>query len=147
MNVALRELIDSDVEPLHRFQSDPRVTSMAVVSPRSRSEFEAHLAKLRVDASVCFRVIVVDGEVAGTMGSFDRGTRQVGYLLGPPFWGRGVATKALALLLQIDLKRPLHGEVATTNMGSRRVLEKCGFVFEKTEVEPDGVQIEVLRLS
>ena len=44
------------------------------------------------------------------------------------FWGRGLATAALAEFVEELDTRPLHAWVATSNVGSIRVLEKCGFV-------------------
>jgi len=43
-----------------------------------------------------------------------------------PWWGRGVATRALALLVDEVSVRP-HAYVAAHNVGSIRVLGKCGF--------------------
>jgi hypothetical protein len=54
--------------------------------------------------------------------------REVGYWLGREFWGQGIATQALALFLEEEPTRPLVAHVAKHNIGSRRVLEKCGFV-------------------
>ena len=56
------------------------------------------------------------------------GEREVGYWLGKEFWGKGIATKALAEFLKIIETRPLYAHVAKHNIGSRRVLEKCGFM-------------------
>ena len=55
------------------------------------------------------------------------GEREVGYWLGKEFWGKGIATKALAEFLKIIETRPLYAHVAKHNIGSRRILEKCGF--------------------
>ena len=84
--------------------------------------------------------------VAGSVLSFERGgLREVGYWIGRAYWGKGIATRALAALLEEDTKRPLHARVAGDNLGSVRVLEKCGFeridskrVFDETR----GAEIE-----
>ena len=57
---------------------------------------------------------------------FDRdGKRLVGYWIGREFWGKGLATKALAELLAEVTARPLHAYVATTqsrlDQGAREV--------------------------
>ena len=57
------------------------------------------------------------------------GKREVGYWIGREFWGKGIATQALSELLRCIEMRPLYGHVAKHNIGSRRVLEKCGFAF------------------
>ena len=67
--------------------------------------------------------------VAGNIGSWEQdGKRFVGYWVGREFWGKGVATRALQEFVGEVTKRPLHAWVAASNVGSIRVLEKCGFV-------------------
>ena len=71
----------------------------------------------------------MDGEVAGNIGSWEQDGRQlVGYWLGREFWGRGLATGRARGAVQELETRPLHAWVAASNVGSIRVLEKCGFV-------------------
>ncbi len=55
------------------------------------------------------------------------GTLEVSYWLGRRFWGQGIATEALLQLLTVVVARPLTAHVAHDNVGSLRVLEKCGF--------------------
>lgn len=72
--------------------------------------------------------MVVDGQVAGNVVCWETlGVREVGYWIGRAFWGRGIATKALALFLTEMTTRPVFAYVAAHNVGSIRVLEKCGF--------------------
>ena len=59
---------------------------------------------------------------------------EVGYWLGEPFWGRGIATRALRAFSEyafanFDLVR-LYAIVFEWNPASARVLEKAGFTFE-----------------
>ena len=69
-----------------------------------------------------------DGVTAGNLGSWEDGGQQLlGYWIWRPFWGRGIATKALALFVDEVSTRPLHAHVVRHNVGSIRVLEKCGF--------------------
>ena len=99
------------------------------------------------------RVIVVDDDVAGTIGSWgESGEREVTYWIGRPYWGKGIATGALTAFLAVDRSRPLHARVASDNVASRRVLEKCGFRVVATErgfAEARSAEIEdlVLRLD
>lgn len=44
------------------------------------------------------------------------------------FWGLGIASKALDKFLTLETQRPIFGRVAFDNIGSQKVLEKCGFV-------------------
>jgi RimJ/RimL family protein N-acetyltransferase len=108
---------------------------------------------LRADATVLARAIVVDDEVAGTIGSWgDPGEREVTYWIGRSYWGKGIATEALTALLAVDRSRPLHARVASDNVASRRVLEKCGFrviARQRGVAEARSAEIEelVLRLD
>ncbi len=51
---------------------------------------------------------------------------EVTYWLGREFWGRGLATQALQRMLHLVVARPLFASAATDNLGSMRVLQKCG---------------------
>ena len=63
-----------------------------------------------------------------------RRSGEVGYWLGEPFWGRGVATACLRAFteyafLRFDLVR-IYGYVYEWNRASARVMEKAGYVCE-----------------
>ena len=79
------------------------------------------------------------------------GEREVGYWLGKEFWGKGIATQALAEYVNIVQTRPLMAHVARHNVGSRRVLEKCGFkaIGEDKYTNPAGVEVKefILKLE
>jgi RimJ/RimL family protein N-acetyltransferase len=51
----------------------------------------------------------------------------VTYWIGRTHWGKGVATCALRAFLDLETTRPLYAAAAADNIGSLRVLEKCGF--------------------
>jgi RimJ/RimL family protein N-acetyltransferase len=63
-----------------------------------------------------------------------RRSAEIGYWLAVPFWGQGIATRAVRALTDwafanLDLIRIFAG-VFETNPASARVLEKAGFTFE-----------------
>ena len=63
-----------------------------------------------------------------------RRSAEVGFWLGEPFWGKGIASTALKALTEyafesFDLIR-LQANVFEWNLASARVLEKCGFICE-----------------
>jgi RimJ/RimL family protein N-acetyltransferase len=150
-NVALRDVTDDDLPILFEHQLDPEASRMAAFAPRDREAFMAHWAKILPDRSVLVRTIVVDGQVAGNIVSFDRlGEREVGYWIGRDHWGKGIATAALAEFLLLDANRPLYARVARQNVPSIRVLEKCGFTIAEDGSAPtldDGVEEVVLKLD
>ena len=68
----------------------------------------------------------------------------IGYWLGRPFWGRGVASRALVDFVSQIPRRPLHAYVAKSNVASIRVLEKCGFAVsgeEHRSAAPTGGEV------
>lgn len=135
-NVELRAVIESDLPVFLIQQQDPQATAMAAFPARDRDAHFAHWTRILADQTNILRTIVVDGEVAGNIVSWDQaGKREVGYWLGREFWGRGIATRALSLFLEQVAARPLYAYVAKHNLASRRVLEKCGFVV----IGADGV--------
>ena len=131
MRLTLRELRDEDLPVLFEQWADPVSVQMAAFTAADHLEpdaFERRWSRLRADPKVLTRVVVVDDEVAGTVGSWgEDGEREVTYWIGRSYWGRGIATEALGALLAVDRSRPLHAHVAADNLASRRVLEKCGF--------------------
>ena len=137
----LREVREDDLDTLFEQQREPEATAMALFPAREREAFDAHWRRVLANDRNVVRVIEVDGEVAGNIGSWEQdGRRLIGYWLGREFWGRGLATAALAEFVQELEVRPLHAWVATSNVGSIRVLEKCGFV----EIDSRTTDVEEL---
>lgn len=152
--VTVREVTDADLPILYEQQLDPEATRMAAFASRAREPFMAHWARIRINPAEVVRTIVCDGAVAGNIVSWGPGDkREIGYWLGREYWGRGIATQALAAFLNVVRERPLWAHVAGHNIGSRRVLEKCGFVFVRREMgppaEPGGEDVPeiILRLK
>lgn len=58
----------------------------------------------------------------------------VGYIVGPDFWGQGIATEALSHLVDISLDKPaiwrVYATTDTDNTASARVMEKAGMQRE-----------------
>jgi RimJ/RimL family protein N-acetyltransferase len=137
MQCSLRKLRDEDLPVLFEQWADPVAAHMAAFTApdhMDREAFERRWTRLRADETVINRVIVVDGDVAGSIGSWgDPGEREVTYWIGRSYWGKGIATCALNAFLTVDPSRPLHARVAYDNVASRRVLEKCGFRVVATE--------------
>ena len=151
--VQLRDVAESDLPILFEQQSDPEANRMAAVPARDRDAFAAHWTKILADASITIQTILFDGQVAGHVLCFERGGKiQVGYWLGKDYWGKGIATRALAAFLPHVKTRPLYAFAAKHNVGSLRVLEKCGFAIcgeAKNIYNAPGEEIEdfVLRLD
>jgi RimJ/RimL family protein N-acetyltransferase len=149
-SVNLRDVRDDDLPIFLEHQADPDANRMASFEARDPETFMAHWAKILRDETVVVRTIEFEGRVAGNVVSWEHdGERDVGYWIGREHWGKGVATAALGAFLDELDTRPLHAHVATHNIGSIRVLEKCGFerTGEATPVDGDGVQELLLKLD
>jgi RimJ/RimL family protein N-acetyltransferase len=149
MGGVLRDVLEDDLEVFFEHQNDPEAIQMAVWPPRARDAFFEHWRKILGDESLVAKTILSDDDVAGNIGCWERdGKRYVGYWLGREFWGQGLATRALAELVQ-ELDRPVYAEVAATNVGSVRVLEKCGFTVVDRTTEQDETfgEIELLVME
>jgi RimJ/RimL family protein N-acetyltransferase len=140
-DVTLRETIDADLGTLFVFQADPEASAMAAFPSRDLPAFLEHEAKIKADPSSIKRTIIADAGVVGWIGSWeDEGDRDVGFWIGRDHWGNGYATAALLAFLDVDLHRPLHAHVVDHNIGSRRVLEKCGFILDHSAQEEDVLE-------
>ena len=148
--ILLRDVAESDLPILFEQQLDPEATAMAAFPARDKEAFYAHSRKIMADRSLVFKVVVSDDQVAGSFFSWEmEGNWEVGYWLGREFWGKGIATRALAEYLKSTTTRPLSAHVAKHNIGSRRVLEKCGFTVtgEDSYTNPAGVRVEEFVLT
>ncbi len=126
--VRLRATRPADVPVLFTLQNDPEANQMAGTKPRSREAFFAVWEKIFADPNVRSRVIEVDGIIVGGVSCFQaEGRDALGYWIAKQHWGRGIASRAVAVFLQEETRRPLHATARRTNTRSLRVLEKCGF--------------------
>ncbi len=152
----LRLTTPADLETLFTQQLDAATNLMAGTKPRSREAFFATWDKIFADmndpaqknsASIIVpRVMIHDGEagteIVGTINRFHRDSKNfVGYFIARPHWGKGFASKALALLLgelsHMPQPRPLYANTAATNVASIKVLQKNGFRYVNSTFEPE----------
>jgi len=104
--------------------------------------------------------IEVDDQVIGCIGAREdsgafRCNAEVGYWIGRPFWGRGIATEALALVTawawsaRPELTR-LYAPIFAWNQASQRVAAKCGYVLEgllRQSAIKDGKLIDLAQYA
>jgi RimJ/RimL family protein N-acetyltransferase len=131
VGITLREVRDEDLPLLFEQWADPVAAHVAAFTAPDHVDPEAFArrwARLRSDETILNRAIDLDGDIAGTIGSWGQpGERELTYWIGRSYWGKGIATDALTAFLALELSRPLYARVASDNVASRRVLEKCGF--------------------
>jgi RimJ/RimL family protein N-acetyltransferase len=146
----LRDVVETDLPIFYEQQLDPESTRMAGVPGRSEwAVFLEHWkTKVLANPAGCRQTIVWNERVVGNIVSWPQDElRLVGYWIGREYWGKGIATAALAEFLRHDRARPLHAIVAPHNIGSMRVLEKCGFVRMENASASDPVHEYMYRLD
>jgi RimJ/RimL family protein N-acetyltransferase len=122
---------------MYELQLDPESNRMAITIPRIGEAFDSHWAKALNDPRITARAVLVGEALVGYISCFPvDGQDHVGYWIDRAYWGMGMASRALHLLLREVTKRPLVATAATSNGASLRVLQKCGFVVEQVRLSP-----------
>lgn len=95
-------------------------------------------AARKMDPETFFAIAVDDAAIGGIgfvlQADVDRMSAEIGYWIGEPFWGRGIATEALVAVTRYAVEQ--HGLTRifavpfAYNTASCRVLEKAGYVLE-----------------
>lgn len=143
MNIVLRSWQVSDTEALCRLANNTKIFDyVRDIFPSPYTLKNAHewiALNAGVEPLLNF-VIEVNGDFAGSIGmvpktDIERNNMEIGYWLGEPYWGRGIATKAVELICEIIWKKypfvnRIYAETFETNPSSMRVLEKNGFLLE-----------------
>lgn len=136
----LRGFRESDLESLCRHANNPRVSAQLrdrFPYPYTREDGLRWLEAVR-DQEVVWAIATED-ELIGAVGlvlqeDVYRRSAEIGYWLGEPYWGRGIATEAVRevtrhALEELGLIR-VFAQIFETNPASMRVLEKAGYVRE-----------------
>ncbi|HMS65118.1 MAG TPA: GNAT family N-acetyltransferase [Ignavibacteria bacterium] len=129
---SIRQTEIADLEHFFTFQLDKEAIFLAAFTskdPGNKSAYIEKYTKLLNDPTVNHQTIIVDNIIAGSVSKFEMdGHSEITYWIDRKFWGKGVATSALGKLLEIENMRPVFARVAFDNIGSQKVLEKCGFI-------------------
>ena len=130
--VKLRKTEKSDLELLFQFQLDKEANYLAAFTSKDPTDKKAYFekfTKILNDPTINNQTILVDETIVGSIAKFEmKGDTEITYWIDRNFWGKGIATTALENFLSIENTRPIFGRVAFDNLGSQKVLEKCGFV-------------------
>lgn len=145
--VVLREVSEQDVQTFYENQLDPAAIRMAAFPAKDRETHFSHWRKTMTDEAVCARTVLFEGDIAGYVVSWsENDEHKVGYWIARVYWGKGIATDALSQFLRVDPTRPILGYVIKHNVGSIRVLEKCGFTVDSAHPGAEGHEV-VLTLT
>jgi len=137
LKIKLRPTEISDLDILFKFQMDKESGYLAAFMPKNPTDKIAYIkkyTKLLEDSTVNNQTIVLDNIIVGSIAKFVmEGNLEITYWIDKKFWGQGIATKTLKVFLKTETNRPIVGRVAFDNLGSQKVLEKCGFVKVGTD--------------
>lgn len=142
--IALRPVLATDLPILFQHQLDPEAVAMSAYPSKDRGEFMRHWEEIIKNKSITARAIIYKEKVAGHIICWKEGKyeQRVGYWIGKEFWRRGIASAAVAELLELVKIRPLFAEVANHNLSSQKVLQKNGFTLHD-----EGVKISMYKLE
>lgn len=142
--------LPQDLPELSALHADPLVMrymrSGIEDEPRTRARLTTYLREQTERGWTKWRVVDRTGRMIGRAGFklSDAGAhRELGYLLEPAQWGRGLATELARALVRWHHQHPdglqpaLYAYAFAANTASRRVLEKSGFVLAGRS-EDDG---------
>lgn len=143
MQFALRKWWPDDAENIAKFANNKRIADYlrdGFPNPYTLSDAQNFIRSMGLDSDtrIC-RAIDIGGEAAGSIGVFlkedvYRKSAEIGYWLGEPFWGQGIATEAIRQMCDMAYRKfdivRIYAEPYAHNTGSRRALEKAGFTLE-----------------
>lgn len=159
-NVILREWEETDAERLAEIANNKKIYDNlrdAFPHPYSIDDARKYIAQMRNSDNKLSKVfaIKVDGKVIGNIGAIFkediyRKNAEIGYFLAEEYWGKGIMTKAIKMLIayifeNFDIIR-IYAEPFSRNTGSRRCLEKAGFRLE-AELKCDAVKNGIIENS
>ncbi|MFC3616519.1 GNAT family N-acetyltransferase [Lutimaribacter marinistellae] len=129
----LRSGRSDDLDPLHEIFSDPRAMRYWDRPPHTElSETRSFLERFMTGPSDDrFEFILdLDGRCIGKAGVW--GAPEIGYILQPDLWGRGLAHEALCAVLPRAFERfsdlpELTAQIDPRNTASEKLLRKLGF--------------------
>lgn len=166
MDISIVQLQATDAKKLFEFELENRVFFEKMVPTRGEDYYHFETFQGRHDAlldeqsqGISFFYLIKDenDSILGRMNLVDidkvQGVAHIGYRIGEPYTGKGIAVKALALLLENVRKMSiskLMAQTTTTNIASQKILEKNGFIhvnLSDEEFEINGQQFKFTYYS
>ena len=165
--ILLRPWRESDAAALFKYASDPEVGPRAGWPPHRSVEESLDIIRNVFSGEGMWAVELKEtGEPIGCAGYLPASHSnlaiaetecEVGYWIARPYWGQGICTEALKLVIDhcFNVKgfTVLWGDCFPENPASGRVMEKCGFVDTGKEVLCPSLEVgadrpvRVLRLD
>lgn len=141
-NVILRPLRTSDIPRFAALANNKKIWDNVrnrMPHPYTEADAEAFIQLAQTPDDPTIRAILLDGELVGVTGLHPaqdvyEGTAELGYWIGEPYWGKGLASLAVEQMIQVGFKelglRRIYASVYAFNKASMRILEKNGFEQE-----------------
>lgn len=140
--ILLRRWHEEDAESLYTYASDPEVGPRAGWPPHKSVEESREIIRTMFAGEGMWAVVLASSDEAiGCVGylasdasnlAITDGQCEVGYWIARPYWGNGICTEAMRMIVDYCFKvkgfSTLWGSHFPDNPASRRVMEKCGFV-------------------
>ena len=128
----LRRAVATDVDAMHRIMSNPVAMRYWSTPPHVDVGETAKWLASMIDAEPSESddfIVTLDGSVIGKLGAWK--LPEIGFLIAPDFWGRSIASEAMAAF--IDRRRrlgstELKADVDPRNAASLRLIKRHGFV-------------------
>ena len=142
MEFLLRPWKIDDIENLARHANNPKIPKWLMdgfPNPYTKEDAEAFIKKQLEANPIQGMAIEVKGEAVGAIGihpqkNIFRKNAEMGYWLAEPFWGHGIMTGAIREMVSYAFKTfdvtRIFARPFGTNIGSKRALEKAGFILE-----------------
>ncbi|KAI0484804.1 acetyltransferase [Xylariaceae sp. FL0804] len=145
---AVRPWVPSDAAALAALANDPQLTATmrdSFPAPYTLAVAEGWIASCTAAEPMChFAIVTPAGELCGSLGlqpprgdSVYRGTRELGYWVGRPFWRRGIVGAAAKAFVRWAFANfpdtwRIEASVVEGNTASERALLGAGFTKEGT---------------
>ena len=129
--IELSKTTVEDLETLFVFQTDPEANRMAAFTAEDPNDKEFYMKKwtgIVGNPEIRMETVRLNNQIIGSVAQFIMFEKpMVAYWIDRKYWGKGLATESLRAFLKGSTVRPLFARIAHDNIGSQRVLEKCGF--------------------
>lgn len=143
--VYLQGLEEKHWKDVHEYVSQDKVCQYQPWDPNTEQESQNFVKQVIIDANKEVRsrfvfaiVLKENGKMIGAgefnIRDFTNKVGEIGYIVNPDYWGKGIATEVAKQLIEFGFKEfNLHRIYATCdprNVGSSKVLEKIGMTNE-----------------
>lgn len=142
MKVEIRKWRKADIDNLVQYANNKNISDKladAFPFPYTKEFGLNFIERVTNEEPTKIFAITLDDEVVGSIGIFPatdihRKNADIAYWIAEPFWGKGIAVKAIDLIIDYAFSTysisRIYAKPYGSNPNSHRVLEKAGFKLE-----------------